>query len=143
MMASTMVTAAGIITVVNLAHTTRMRWGSSVKDTGPVRWLHSLVMLVMAGTGTSNDTGIVMICANWVADGLPSSLSATTSSTMPRASTSRPPVMASSQKPARVSHILRSSTDTRRTNGTCWVEEMSMVGDGSAATAVIPRLLRR
>jgi hypothetical protein len=143
MTASTIVASARITTVVNLAHTTRMRCGSRVKDTRPVRWLHSLVMLVIASTGTSSETGTVMICENSVAVIRTSSLSATTRSVMPRARRSRPAVTASSHKPARVSHILRSSTDTRRPKGTLDVDEMSIVGVGSAATAVIPRLLRQ
>src|SRR6478609_3141803 len=91
-----------------------MRRGSSPKVTRPVRWLHSDVTARMPTTGRMSAIGIVVAWRYSPKACWPPSLK----NMIVRATAMIAPMPMSSQRPARVSSILRSSTWTRRPNGT-------------------------
>ena len=85
-----------------------------MKVVSPLRWLHSLVTDRTATIGRMMAIGNPIAVANveYV-----SSESGAHSSTAPVASRAAMPMLAISQKPARVSKHLRSSTEKSRVNG--------------------------
>ena len=91
-----------------------MRRGSSPKVTRPVRWLHSDVTARMPTTGRMSAIGIVVAWRYSPKACWPPSLK----NMIVRAIAMIAPMPISSQRPARVSSILRSSTWTRRPKGT-------------------------
>ncbi len=100
--------------LTNLAPRTRPRLGTSVKVVSAVRWLHSLVTARTPMIGRRMDIGMPTAAANE---------SNVRSSRSPRtivstvAITEAMAMLAISQKPERVSNILRSSTLRSRPNG--------------------------
>ena len=91
-----------------------MRRGSRPKVTSPVRWLHSDVTARMPTTGRMSAIGIVVAWRYSPNACWPPSLK----NMIVSAIAMMAPMPMSSQRPARVSSILRSSTWTRRPNGT-------------------------
>ena len=98
----------------SLAQAMRMRRGSRPKVTRPVRWLHSDVTARMPTTGRMSAIGIVVAWRYSPKACWPPSLK----NMIVRAMAMIAPMPISSQRPARVSSILRSSTWTRRAKGT-------------------------
>src|SRR6476469_9255861 len=93
----------------SLAQAMRMRRGSRPKVTSPVRWLHSDVTARMPTTGRMSAIGIVVAWRYSPKECCPPSLK----NMIVRAIAMIAPMPMSSQRPARVSSILRSSTWTR------------------------------
>ena len=105
-----------------------------------VRWPHSLVTSRMPSTGSTKPCGVAVAPMKlrnvfWS--------SGATSRKITRIAAVIRPIETSSQKPARVSAILRSSTRTRRENGTFADPEMSIMpgAPGVSAAALIRPLL--
>ena len=96
---------------VALARMTRPRCGTSVNVVRPLRWLHSLVTERIAIIGRMTAIGKPIAAAK-----LPyvSASSGANRIMAPVASTDGMPMLAISQKPDRVSNILRSSTSPAR-----------------------------
>ncbi len=80
----------------------------------PVRWLYSPVTDMIAMIGSTTESGIPIADANVSRSIAPSGAHRITAAV---ASTETMPTLAISQKPARVSNILRSSTFARRAVG--------------------------
>src|SRR6478609_3116295 len=102
------------------------RRGSSANVTIAERWLHSVVSTMIPSTGRRNDVrnaATPMKSPNAMA----SFCTVTIDSTMISAASTIRAIEASSQKPARVSYDLRSSTRTSRWNGVLAVPETSSV----------------
>src|SRR6478609_3936952 len=96
------------------ADITRPRHGTSVYVVRPVRWLYSPVTDRIAMIGSTTESGIPIAVEKvfWV---IASSGAQMITAAVARTDTM--PTLAISQKPARVSNILRSSTPTRRVIG--------------------------
>src|SRR3954468_22081099 len=124
-----------------LARNTSGRRGSRAKVTIAVRWLHSAVTSMMPSTGSSTAVTKAAAATKSPYD-IGSSWLTVTASTMPSVSTTSSPIVASSQKPARVSYDLRSSTRSRRANGVGVVEEMSSECPSAGAALVTSLHLR-
>ena len=102
-------------TAASLATAIRARFGSRVNVTRPVRCDHSAVTARMPSTGSSRLCGVAvaptkLMKVSWSGSAANRNTTTTTTVMMP--------IDASSQKPARVSTSLRSSTRRRRLNGT-------------------------
>ncbi len=97
-----------------LAKITRLRWGTNVKVVRSLRWLHSLVTDRIAIIGKMIVIGTPMAAAN---ESKVISLSGAQMMTAPVAITAVMAMLAISQKPERVSNILRSSMLIRRVIG--------------------------
>ena len=112
--AITIETAPMTSTLTSLAVITRLRLGTSVNVVSAVRWLHSLVTARTPMIGRMMDIGLPTAAANESNVSPSRSLSRTVSTVaMPEVMT----MLAISQKPDRVSNILRSSTPRIRPNG--------------------------
>ena len=108
---------ATIRVLTNFAARKRLRDGSRVKVTIAVRWLHSLVTDMMPRTGSKMVIGMLAPPAKSL-NVTVRSWARTTQSWMTSTSAVNAAIEISSQRPARVSNILRSSTWTSRVNGT-------------------------
>ena len=121
------------VTII-LAVITRPRQGTSVYVVRPVRWLYSLVTDSRPMIGRITDRGkpIALEKVSWsIAESGAHRITAAV------ARTATMPTLAISQKPARVSNILRSSTPTRRVMGMGRTTRGAAVATGAdvAATA--------
>ena len=85
-----------------LAAITRGRRGSSAKVTIALRWLHSVVRTMIPSTGRRNDVRNAAVPTN-PPRSIASFCTVVTASTMISAASTIRPIVASSQKPARVS----------------------------------------
>src|SRR5215203_2338513 len=137
------ITTAATATIsvpTNLAARKRVREGSRVNVTIAVRWLHSLVTDITPRTGSRMFMGMLAPAAKssnvtvW-------SWASTTQSWMISTRAVNAAMEISSHRPARVSNILRSSTDTSRLNGTLAVWLTSRV-IGALVAVLMKGLLR-
>jgi hypothetical protein len=137
----TTATTAMISVLTYFAAMNRERDGSRENVTIAVRWVHSLVTDITPSTGSRMFIGMFAPAAKSLKLTV-RSWASTTHSWMTSTRAVSAATEMSSQRPESVSSILRSSTRTRRANGTFVVPEMSIIpGAGTAAVALTARLL--
>ena len=136
----TIAARATTIELTNLAAMNRVRDGSRVKVTMAVRWVHSLVIDMTPSRGSRMLIGMLAAAVKSPKDTVVS-WARTTHSMMISTSAVTAPIEISSQRPARVSNILRRSTATSRLNGTRAVSPTSRVIGAVVAALVMGGLL--
>ena len=137
---TTTAASATMSVLTNFAARNRVRDGSRVKVTMAVRWLHSLVTDITPRTGSRMFIGMLAPPAKSLNETV-RSWASTTHSWMISTRAVDAAIEISSHRPARVSNILRSSTDTSRVNGTraVWLTSSDL---GAVADMLMPGLLR-